>query len=435
MGQLDVANAGNTVVVVVKPAMPGSAERAPDVLNKMAARGPRYRVGLVPSADSRRWDFCDSPGSWCDQSIDISGSDSMQDVLDRVADHDVTVPISASQSGEYLSVSCDHGIGDSHIVFEVCAAISQHEPGGGFVEPLAPPTTAYPLAPALVHTAKATPRQFVTSAAEMLEPTLAFVGKKFGAGVEAQPAVASTASCDQGRDLDPDEKFVAVWAKSSPEFTDEIRRYRDSQHPNASVTAILTLLIYKSLEESGVILHDEVEIVVDMRRFLRRDRSTLANFYTVARIDVAGQPSVEGFSASLRQAAGSLRTLFMLAGHVVVKRLRMLAARATKRGGRQPNQPVGSTRAILTFSEPRASAFDKIAWARPEDAEIAVVSPPASRSHISVSVSRAPNGSFQITATFYASQADRSLVAWGLERALNSEAFMPRAQTISQPAV
>jgi hypothetical protein len=113
--QLDVAVTRQNIVTIVKPAISNAAERAPSVLNRMAARGPRYRVGLVSSATSRRWDFSDEPGSWCTQAFDISGLHSTQEILDHAVGRRLVAPISVSQAGEHLCVACDHGLGDSHL--------------------------------------------------------------------------------------------------------------------------------------------------------------------------------------------------------------------------------------------------------------------------------------------------------------------------------
>jgi hypothetical protein len=428
VGQLDVAVTRQTIVTIVKPAISNSAERAPSVLNRMAARGPRYRVGLASSATSRRWDFSDEPGSWCTQSFDISGLHSTQEILDHVVGRRLVVPISVSQAGEYLCVACDHGLGDSHFIWEVCAALTHGNTDTGFVEPLAAPTMTNPLVSALFDAAKSTPRLFVRAAATgPWKPGWRYFRRYVAALVNRLRVVPSRPAGDQ------DERYVAVWSKSDPGFIDEVRRYRDSKHPSATVNAILILSIRRALQECGASLHDELEVLVDLRRFLPRDNFTFANFFIVTHINIGARPSVEEFSASLRRAVGSLNQLFTLAGYLAVDRVRMLFARRTRKTELPLCRPTKSAQSILTISDvSKSPPLAKIAWARPDDAEIASAAQPADQSHISIFINITPNGSVQLTASFYASHIDKLLVARGLSRALSSVALEQRPEPISE---
>jgi hypothetical protein len=428
VGQHDVSVARLHVVTIVKPAISSSAERAPSVLNRMAARGPRYRVGLVPSPTSRRWDFSDEPGSWCTQSFDISGQHSMQEILDHVTGRRFVVPISVSQAGEYLCVACDHGLGDSHFIWEVCAALTHGNTDTGFVEPLAAPTMTNPLVSALFDAAKSTPRLFVRAAIGLWKPAWSFFRSYVVALVNRLRVVPSRPAGDQ------DERYVAVWSKSDPGFIEEVRRYRDSKHPSASVNAILMLSICRALQECGASLHDELEVLVDLRRFLPRDNFTFANFHTITRMNIGTQPSVEEFSASLRLKVGSPNQLFALAGYLAVNRVRKLFARRTRKTEPPLCRPAQSAHTILTISDvSKSPSHAKIAWARPDDAEIASAAPPTGQSHISIFINITPNGSVQLTASFYASHIDKLLVARGLSRALSSVALKQRPEPISAP--
>jgi hypothetical protein len=422
VGQFDVAAAGSHVVTIVKPAISDSAERAPSVLNRMAARGPRYRVGLVPSSTSRRWDFSHEPGSWCTQSLDISGQHTMQEILDHVLGQRPVVPISISQAGEYLCVACDHGLGDSHFIWEVCAALTHGNTDTGFVEPLAAPTTTNPLVSALFDAAKSTPRLFVRAAIGLWKPACSFF-RSYVVALVGRPRVAPSSPTG-----DQDEKYVAVWSKSDPGFIEEVRRYRDSKHPSASVNAILMLSIYRGLQECGASLPDELEVLVDLRRFLPRDNFTFANFAAVARMNIGTQLSVEEFSASLRLTVGSLNQLFTLAEYLAVDRVRMLARR-TRKTEPPVCRPAKSAQPSLAISNvSKTPSFAKIAWARPDDAEIACAAPPKSQSHIGIFINITPKGSVQLTASFYASHIDKLLVARGLSRALSSVALKQRPE-------
>lgn len=112
---------------------------------------------------------------------------------------------------------------------------------------------------------------------------------------------------------DGDERCVAAWSQSDAGYIPALRRYRDAHHPGASPTAILMLAICRAFGECGVALHDELEVVVDLRRFLPRDEFTLANFFGVAKIAIGSAPTMEELSTALRTTTGSLSTLLTLA--------------------------------------------------------------------------------------------------------------------------
>jgi hypothetical protein len=76
--------AGAPVCVVIGPVRDDAGSRAGEVLDRMAALGPRFRVGLQPSPDTTRWNFTDKPSLSAKPTIDISGCTTTQEILDRV---------------------------------------------------------------------------------------------------------------------------------------------------------------------------------------------------------------------------------------------------------------------------------------------------------------------------------------------------------------
>lgn len=427
--QLDVAAAGTPVVVILKPIRPDAAERAPAVLNKMAERGPRYRIGLIPSTTSRKWSFTDNPGAWGIRSFDISGRSTMEGIVEHVAGLDSPTPLSVAQAGEYLCISVDHGVGDSRVLTEVWAGVTHAESEAGFIEPLATPTATNPLLAALLNIAKASPWLLAKEAIGSWRPVWSVFRRILVALLNQQPTVASQSAGDH----DPDERFTAVWVTSGPGFIEEVRHYRDSNHPGASVSAVMMLSIYRALQECGVSLRSELEFAVDLQRFLPANNEPFANFFSIARMNLGAQPSVEEFSAAVRLTARSPRTLLRLAGYLGVSRARALFARR-EMAGRPLPRPTGSGLATLLFSDTsNAPGLAKIAWARPEDAEIAIVTAPADQSHIAISICSVPNGSVQLTASFYASHIEKSLVIQALGQALASPAVREPAHSTSEP--
>lgn len=72
VGRLDVAMTGAPVWVVIGPVRDDAGSRASEVLDRMAALDPRFRVGLQPSPDATRWNFTEKPSLNATPTFDIS---------------------------------------------------------------------------------------------------------------------------------------------------------------------------------------------------------------------------------------------------------------------------------------------------------------------------------------------------------------------------
>jgi hypothetical protein len=408
VGRLDVAVTGAPVWVVIGPVRDDAGSRAGDVLDRMAALGPRFRVGLQPSPHATRWNFTEKPSLSAAPTFDISGCTTTQEILDRVVGRPPAAPISVGQAGERLCICIDHGIGDSHLLAEIVAALSHTEAPNGFVDPLPAPTNDKPVQAAICHYLKSAPRQVIRQAVSLATTAWAPLRGRADAVARGDEPIAQA-----GREA---QRYRAVFVKSEPHFADELRAWRDATRTRASVTALIMLSIYRALRDAGIPLAEVCEVLVDLRRFLPDEAQTLSNFCTVARVHAGAGTCYEDFSAQLRARAESTGTLVKLAGYVAVAR----ALRAVRRavvGSRKPRSTVQ-----LTISDiSKMPAVAKVAWTRPADAETAVSLPPGSSSHLSIAVRVAGNGSVEATATFAAALVHPDTVRNALRRAFTAE--------------
>jgi hypothetical protein len=419
VGRLDVAAAGAPVWIVVGPVRGDASSRAGDVLDRMAALGPRFRIGLQPSPDTTRWNFTDKPSLSAKPTFDISGCTTAQEILDRVVGRSPAAPISVGQAGEHLCICFDHGIGDSHLMMEIVAALTHEEAPNGFVGPLPAPTTDKPVQSAIGHYLKSAPRQVIRQVVSLATTAWSSARVRAHAADRGdEPIVESTAKA---------EDYRAVYVKSEPHFADELRDWRDASNTRASVTGLVMLSIYRALRDAGLKLADDCEVVVDLRRFLPEPAQTLANFFTVARVRAGVDTCYEDFSAGLGATAESIGTLVKLGAYVslarafgVVRRNRNQPGRLLD-GGRKPSSAVHVT--ISDISKMPSTA--KLLWTRPMDAEIAAALPPGSASHLSIAVWVAGNGSVQATATFPAVLVDPDTVRNALRKAFTSQNLCP----------
>src|SRR6202041_3047554 len=276
VGRLDVAMTGAPVWVVIGPVRDDAGSRAGEVLDRMAALGPRFRVGLQPSPDATRWNFTDKPSLSATPTFDISGCTTTQEILDRVVGRPPAAPISVGQAGEHLCICIDHGIGDSHLLAEIVAALSHTEAPNGFVDPLPAPTIDKPVQAAISHYLKSAPRQVIRQAVSLATTAWSRLRGRADDVARGDEPIAQAVGEAQG--------YRAVFVKSVPEFADELRAWRDATKTRASVTALIMLSIYRALRDAGIPLAEFCEVLVDLRRFLPDEAETLSNFCTVARV-------------------------------------------------------------------------------------------------------------------------------------------------------
>jgi hypothetical protein len=428
VGRLDVAVTGAPVWVVIGPVRDDAGSRAGEVLDRMAALGPRFRVGLQPSPDATRWNFTDKPSLSATPTFDISGCTTTQEILDRVVGRPPAAPISVGQAGEHLCICIDHGIGDSHLMTEIVAALTHAEAPNGFVDPLPTPTIDKPVQTAIGHYLKSAPRHVIRQAVSLATAAWSRLRSRAHAVARGDELITLAVTDAQG--------YRAVFVKSEPHFADKMRAWRDATETRASVTALIMLSIYRALRDAGVPLAQVCEVVVDLRRFLPGEAQTLSNFCTVARVHAGAGTSYEDFSAQLRARAESTGTLVKLAGYVALVR----ALRAARRNRDEPRRavvggPKPRSAVRLTISDiSKMPAVAKVAWTRPADAETAVSLPPGSSSHLSIAVRVAGNGSVEATATFAAALVHPDTVRNALRKAFTVQ-NLSAAQGNSRGAV
>jgi hypothetical protein len=399
---------GAPVWVVIGPVRDDAGCRAGEVLDRMAALGPRFRVGLQPSPDATRWNFTEKPSLSATPTFDISGCTTTQEILDRVVGRPPAAPISVGQAGEHLCICIDHGIGDSHLLAEIVAALSHTEAPYGFVDPLPAPTIDKPVQAAIGHYLKSAPRQVIRQTVSLATTAWSPLRGRADAVARGDQPIAPA--------VREAPRYRAVFVKSAPHFAGEVRAWRDATKTRASVTALTMLSIYRALREAGIPLAEVCEVLVDLRRFLPDEAQTLSNFCTVARVHAGAGTSYEDFSAQLRARAESTGTLVKLAGYVALAR----GLRAVRRAVVDSRKPRSTVQ--LTISDiSKMPAVAKAAWTRPADAETAVSLPPGSSSHMSIAVRVAGNGSVEATATFAEALVHPDTVRNALRRAFTAE--------------
>lgn len=407
MGLLDVAAAGAPVWVVAGPIDNLDRLQFAELLKRMAMHGPLHRIGLNPTRGSHHWTYSDGPDSDAELTCDLAGVDTAEAMFGRVLGTIPQGPVTLGRSGDYAVVCFDHGIGDSHVMMEVIAAITRGDAPDGFAESVPQPTTNRPLVPALRHyavTAKGVPRQrMFRSAVELVSSRLRTEG----------PARKTT----------PARGYQAIVVTSEPGLVGAIGAWRRDHHPQASITGLVIHAVHRAMRNAGIPVVHEVEVLVDLRRFLPDSVRTLANFCTITRVDT-GDGSCEYFSDELRRQSESVRPLLILAAAMSVTRLKLALGRRLRQRWWTSGESVDTSSVQLTVSDiSKIPSRTKLAWARPDDAVLAVALPPGTGRHVSVAVWTSTSGAVQATATFAAGLVEPTTLRAALTNALSVEPF------------
>ncbi|WP_370064529.1 hypothetical protein [Mycobacterium sp. MAA66] len=394
------------------PVGPNSTEQTLlATLRNMAHYGSQYRVGLIPDSRRNGWRF--QPEISSDAVIDtgLEGGASTQQVLDKVVGNPLGHPVTLSLIGERVCVGLDHGIGDAHILADIIASLSDCHTDVSFLEPRVTDNAAHPLVRALF--AQVRNSQSLFRAIEKDLRSTRSIARK----------AVRTIRTRKSNPLDAveTERYSAVFVTSGPGFANVIRHLRLASGSTASVSSVLMLSIHRALCTAGIPLTDNIEFLVDLRRFLPTDRTTLANFMAVASARDIRASSIDKFADQLREALNSPRILVKVGLSVTLAKMLMWCG--LDRRNTWPI-PAGSTEGDLTLTVSdltKTSTRTKTRWSQPEVVEISVAMPPASRSHVSAAIWLAPNDSVQITATYFPSKVDGAALRAALEDALRPE--------------
>jgi hypothetical protein len=414
VGALDVAMAGNPVWAVAGPVAGDVQSEFADVLARMAAHGPRFRVGLIPATAGRSWEYTDKPGALL--KADLAGARTPEQILERVLGRPAPAPISLVQVGEYVCVCFDHGIGDCHVMMEMLAAMIARNSPRGFVEPVPDPATVdRPLRTALVSYTRSSKRRGPLTV-EFAQSTFTTVVHKACKIIRNFKVQHSHAVIVRG--------YEAIHVVSKPGLVRELKGWRDARHPGASVTSALILSIHRALRAAGIPVADDIHVLIDLRRMLPRGVETLANLCTIATVVDNGNMTFDEFSEQFRIRTSSGWPLVKTAAHLGLGRIASAL-------GRRPNpkwwlvgKPADSGLIEVTVSDVSKipSAF-KLEFTRPDAAVLAVALPPGTNRSLTLALWVSAAGQVQVTATLPPGLIDRDILRRALHAALSPAIF------------
>jgi hypothetical protein len=303
---------GGFIASAFGPLVMPSRRAIVDALIRMAEAGPAARVGLSfhPRGAGWSWDPA-RLAETCEASVTIVPPIEPAAVGDALCGYtrhlDTTRPLQYLIAGDYLIQLFDHSIGDSAILLGLPAAILGVAAGGELPEWITAPEDRRPLRLAIEHTFARHPGRIPAMLAARREPG---TEARIGTARPARPRRPGTLA----RATEPwQPQLEFAYAMGSRESAREIRAWSREHHSGASFTAMMMVLLRRSLETHGIPVAPTSTLVYDLRRYLPPGATTLGNFITGIPLLVEDPDDPEQLEHRIRQTVNTARPLAALA--------------------------------------------------------------------------------------------------------------------------
>ncbi len=267
---LDMLRSDSRIVTVLGPADFGDLARVQSRVLALASIGPATRLGLHAQQSSAAWAF--EPDRVVEH-ITEGPSVHHERLAERLTafahESAVEIPVRIRLAGRYLFLDLNHGLGDALLPVDLFAYLADATPNaplpawaGGSVE-------GHPLRKALLHWAVRNPRKIVDTIYGRVFP-----GSTSESGESAEgPGSASPTA------FVPWTPSAAVAVAVTPAgTTDAIRRWRKSNLPGASVSAVMCAAVSAAFVRTSFSVARSAGFLFDCRRYLPPSTTVLGNF-------------------------------------------------------------------------------------------------------------------------------------------------------------
>ncbi len=292
--------------------MPSTA----DIEHAVAALSRRYphsRLGWGLDETKRHWVIPSADAGTRQGAVVVersrAGHTSLGQTLDAmVADRTVDASLVIFRYEDHFGVRMSHEYGDGRFYDEVIGALMSAAGPGNPASWTIGPTTRFPLTTAVVRTFATKPTRVLAAIADRPPRP------------RAEPVGAETRSLPWA----PDRRTVSAVIPN--ELREQMIAWGRSAAPGASWFALVTSMLLRSVEVAGMRVADDVSIVMDLRRFLRK-RDLDGNF-------VIGVPFAVSCHTPPAEIGSMIRSA-VLSGRPVAAQ-----AASTLRGWRRGSVPV-----------------------------------------------------------------------------------------------
>ncbi|MGV9793129.1 hypothetical protein [Gordonia sp. NPDC003422] len=418
-------SAAGVVHVVAGPFDPIDRDYVVATLSQISHGGADARVGLMPDKSTRSWTVADNFTNGYYE-VRLLESSSPVAVLARMGTVEPEKPIVVGSDRGYIVVSFNHGLGDSHVMMEILAALSRGSDSttteSGYSDPAPHSGFRWAFPVVVVRAIASNPRAAASAFRELMEHRrtsgTSAVPTSAGEGVNSVPT--------QDRKEKSESRSV-VFVESGPNFLESLNARRRALPYKISANALVVYSIQNALLRHGLDMDESVEVLVDLRRHLPRERGTLGNLVAVAPIPLRRDSEAVDFGSDFRRYTASSLPVLLLAGAAVKRQLarpaKPMLRRLDSSGRPKRSESTPHMRPTLTVSDiTNHPSVDKLRWKAAVDDRIFAISlPPGGTDRLSVAVARHANR-LQFTATFDGASIDPRSVE-GAFRDVVSEPF------------
>ncbi|KQU47100.1 hypothetical protein ASG84_08200 [Rhodococcus sp. Leaf278] len=258
------------IVTVLGPADFGDLTRVQSRVLALASVGPATRLGLHAQQFSAAWAFePDRVVEHITEGPSVHHAQLAERLTEFAHESVVDIPVRIRLDGRYLFLDLNHGLGDALLPVDLFAYLADASPNaplpawaGGAVE-------GHPLRKALLHWAVRNPRKIVDTIYGRVFPALTPESAESTEGPD-------TASPTAFRPWTP-SAAVAV-AVTPVGTTDAIRRWRISNLPGASVSAVMCAAVSAAFVRTSFSVARSAGFLFDCRRYLPPSTTVLGNF-------------------------------------------------------------------------------------------------------------------------------------------------------------
>lgn len=389
VGFSDCAYAGHHVSYLVGPL--AESELSATLLKRLAyiaEHVPGGRVGLIPSNKSARWTLDPTCGHilvTTDAGLNLSDPVGVVRILNSEGRLDKRTPLRIHVEGRWLYLNFDHGLGGGRLFGELIAALGAAEPG--FSQPLPASACGSPGLRAAIHSLREAPFTFAKAA--IAEPF-------------------RRASTESVADEFHGDATIA-YARSRAGYLDNLRDLRDRRFRGVSVSSVITAYLLRALDAQGIALEADLNVIVDLHRYLPPDIGTFSNFIGIAAIPITRPYAPTAISETLRAYTDSYRLLARYG-------MSYAAAKLNSRSGAARIRRGDNARArVVVTDHCSGAAARKIRWDSDIDQHVFIRQAPVGVSNqITLAINRV-GSELHLTASYFDSEFNARSVQAALD--------------------
>ena len=266
---LDMLRSDSRIVTVLGPADFGDLARVQSRVLALASIGPATRLGLRADQSSAAWVY--EPERVLEHITEGPAVDHEQlaeQLTEFLHTSEPEIPLRIRLAGRYLFLDLNHGLGDALLPVDLFAHLADARPDAPLPAWAGIAVDGHPLRKALLRWVVRNPRKVVDTIHDRVRGP--------NPQTTAEAAAPDTASPTASRPWVPSAAVATAVTRSGT--TDAIRRWRESNLPGASVSAVMCAAVAAAFARTSFSLDRSAAFLFDCRRYLPPSTVVIGNF-------------------------------------------------------------------------------------------------------------------------------------------------------------